>query len=246
VESAYGTSGYAPHIFCSEEALTAVASVWQLLTIRRQINSGWPLVLLLLHCDTSFNVCSADLSFITIGCNELGGYHHHIVSGLILAWHAVRKLSKATKPQMMHVGPPFFLCVGCLHVMMLIARLATWPKQLSIIPQCNCICLQTPVIGFLTCIALNRLKGSLLLGTQKLYQGQSSAKHWQRQQAVRMLSVAILVGILCCHQILFLLVLTHWQARPLTESHCQGRHTARVKFKYSQPECCSTGDSLGP
>ena len=65
----------------SEDRLfTAVASVWQLLTIGRQINSGWPLVL---HCDASFNVCRADLSLLTIGCNVLGGHYRNIVSGLM-------------------------------------------------------------------------------------------------------------------------------------------------------------------
>jgi hypothetical protein len=53
----------------SEDRLfTSVASVWQLLTIGRQIKSGWPLGL---HCDASFNVCRADLSLLTIGCNVL-------------------------------------------------------------------------------------------------------------------------------------------------------------------------------
>jgi len=65
----------------SEDKLfTAVASVWQLLAIGRQINSGWPLVL---HCDASFNVCRADVSLITIGCNILGGHYRNIVSGLM-------------------------------------------------------------------------------------------------------------------------------------------------------------------
>jgi len=65
----------------SEDKLfTAVASVWQLLTIGRQVNSGWPLVL---HCDASFNVCRADISLITIGCNVLGGHYRNIVAGLM-------------------------------------------------------------------------------------------------------------------------------------------------------------------
>jgi hypothetical protein len=65
----------------SEDILYAsVASVWQLLTIARQINSGWGLCF---HCDASFNVCRANVSMITIGCNVLGGHYRNLVVGLM-------------------------------------------------------------------------------------------------------------------------------------------------------------------
>jgi len=65
----------------SEDKLhTSIATVWQLLTVARQINSGWGLVL---HCDASFNVCRANLSMITVGCNILGGHYRNLVVGLM-------------------------------------------------------------------------------------------------------------------------------------------------------------------
>ena len=65
----------------SEDMLfTVVASVWQLLAIGRQMNSGWPIVL---HCDASFNVCRADISLYTIGLNLMGGHYRNIASGLM-------------------------------------------------------------------------------------------------------------------------------------------------------------------
>ena len=65
----------------SEDKLfTVVSSVWQLLTIGRQMNSGWPLVL---HGDASFNLCRADISIFTLGCNVLGGHYRHIATGLM-------------------------------------------------------------------------------------------------------------------------------------------------------------------
>ena len=65
----------------SEDKLhTSIATVWQLLTLARQINSGWGLVFI---CDATFNVCRANLSMLTVGCNILGGHYRNLVVGLM-------------------------------------------------------------------------------------------------------------------------------------------------------------------
>ena len=47
-----------------ETLFAAFSSVWQLLGLARQINSGWPIVL---HCDASFKLCRVDVAMVTIG-----------------------------------------------------------------------------------------------------------------------------------------------------------------------------------
>ena len=97
----------------SEDMLfTVVASVWQLLAIGRQMNSGWPIVL---HCDASFNVCRADISLYTIGLNLMGGPLNH-------------------RPQ--SYGWP----LPCLYVLMTTAKPAILYKKLSVRTRCNRIC----------------------------------------------------------------------------------------------------------
>ena len=62
-----------------ELLFAAFSSVWQLLGLARQINSGWPIVL---HCDASFKLCRLDISMVTIGFNTLGGRYRNAVASL--------------------------------------------------------------------------------------------------------------------------------------------------------------------
>ena len=62
-----------------ELLFAAFSSVWQLLGLARQINSGWPIVL---HCDASFKLCRLEISMATIGFNTLGGRYRNAVASL--------------------------------------------------------------------------------------------------------------------------------------------------------------------
>ena len=52
------------------------SNLWSLLSIARQINSGWDFVW---HGDATFNFCRADAGLITLGHNSLGEHYHNLV-----------------------------------------------------------------------------------------------------------------------------------------------------------------------
>ena len=51
------------------------SNLWSLLSIARQINSGWDFVW---HGDATFNFCRADAGLITLGHNSLGAHYHNL------------------------------------------------------------------------------------------------------------------------------------------------------------------------
>ena len=65
----------------AEDKLIAVFStLWQLLGLGWQINSGWPLIL---HGDASFNVCRSEVGFATLGINILGGHYRNVAATIM-------------------------------------------------------------------------------------------------------------------------------------------------------------------
>jgi hypothetical protein len=48
------------------------------------------------YCDASFNVCRADLSFITIGCNVLSGHYRNSVSWRMAGGKEIKQGYEAT------------------------------------------------------------------------------------------------------------------------------------------------------
>ena len=51
------------------------SNLWSLLSIARQINSGWDFVW---HGDATFNFCRADAGLITLGHNSLGAHYQNL------------------------------------------------------------------------------------------------------------------------------------------------------------------------